>query len=431
MIYCKRILYLTAAFVLSLFQLQLEAEARRKNYVKTPVFFITDRKFDGERFGPHRKYEVDCKHDPYLGKAFPVVLNEKEKEIDTWREQLGWSVAKKPKKRQICEKEVVEAKSFAVAQEKFYEELLDAARKDPEHDLYVFVHGFKTKFQAAAREAGELAYYSECPVLLYSWPSVGKLTSYNSDQENSEWSQEHFNNMIQQLTALGEKDLDLKIHLVGYSMGTRLVVRSAPYLAEKGVFKEYVLVCPDIDMGIFRHYLYKYASANGTAAIRVYNSRQDKALVLSQMLHGGYLRFGEYTDSLFDQFVSWMDDDNDDKSHGVYDETSSERDQILEEARKRIQTIEFTRIDKGFIGHKLPCELICNMAATGKPGPELELVQAGQETGSTNRFGRFISWWTEIANPHGKVDDTCLYVTRVSDKERESLAVKTEGASSK
>ena len=53
-----------------------------------------------------------------------------------------------------------------------------------------------------------------------------------------------------------------------------------------------------------------------------------------------------------------------------------------------MQTIDFTDIDTGPIGHHIPAKLICSMSFTNEPGSGLELVpeESGQRNKISNMF---------------------------------------------
>ena len=150
-------------------------------------------------------------------------------------------------------------------------------------NIFVFAHGYKNSFKSGLHTAAKLAYYAERPLVFYSWPSVCAFRSYDSDENNVEWSQEHFNDVVTQIDQLCTADPSLKVRMMAHSMGTRLIVRACPLLREKSWLVEGDLICPDIDNGLVKHYAKRYLSANGTTTIRVYMSQHDKALAISQI----------------------------------------------------------------------------------------------------------------------------------------------------
>src|SRR5208282_4086192 len=97
---------------------------------------------------------------------------------------------------------LLKADDFERIQNQFYEQLHDKALLTEDKNLFLFAHGYKNTFAHALATASRLAYNAERPLILYSWPSVAKLRSYTSDENNVEWSQEHFNEVITRLEKL-------------------------------------------------------------------------------------------------------------------------------------------------------------------------------------------------------------------------------------
>ena len=71
----------------------------------------------------------------------------------------------------------------------------------------VFVHGYNEDFPDASRMAAQFAddLKFSGPVILFSWPSQGSLTSYTVDETNAQWSQAHF---VEEMSALLEQVLE-------------------------------------------------------------------------------------------------------------------------------------------------------------------------------------------------------------------------------
>jgi hypothetical protein len=171
-------------------------------------------------------------------------------------------------------------------------------------------------------------------------------------------------------------------------MGTRLVVRAAPILREKSFVVEMSLICPDIDDGLVKHYVRRYLSAKGTTEIRLYMSRRDKALALSQIIHGGYTRLGEQADALEGMVTRALSGLSLVAAPKETSADDAEYSQRLDATKKRMQTIDFTSIDRGLLGHTVPAKLICNMSFNGTPGNGLRLVpeESGKRSKTSNLF---------------------------------------------
>jgi esterase/lipase superfamily enzyme len=234
----------------------------------------------------------------------------------------------------------------------------------------VFVHGACDAFEDCAQDAATMAYYSEKPTVLYSWPSNPKWRSYFIDGVNNEWSQGHFNTFCKDLLAL-QTEHPLQVIFVSHSMGNRLVIRSLPVTYGKGLVSNWELVSPDMDADTTRHYVMGYDEAK--AKIRLYVSNKDKMLGLSQILSGGYYRLGEAANQ-----ASMPPDWKGSKP-------------------KQIERIDFTAIDTGFHGHSIPFALVAHILKDDKPGDNLELVPETKVR--ANRLIRF-------ANRSEKLNDT-------------------------
>lgn len=374
----------------------LAAEAAAR-YLKIPVFFLTDRNLATSKtgaldFGPFRKYIGECKHDPFMGSATCVVENVDGKLLDDRLKALGWAEAEGKPKLGEDEVTLIKGDSFEDIEKQFYGMVKVKTLLADDKNIFVLAHGYKNSFRSGLGTAARFAYNAERPLVFYSWPSAAKLRGYNTDENNVEWSQEHFNDFIVQMNQLCADNPSLKMRLFAHSMGTRLVVRATPFLREKPHLIECGLICPDIDDGLVKHYARRYLSVKGTTEIRLYMSRRDKALALSQLIHGGYTRLGEQADALGDVVADVFGGGHNlalskekKAEAAVEDAEFAER---LNKTKKRMQTIDFTAIDKGLIGHNVPAKLICSMSYTGTPGPGLSLVmeKSGKRSGMSNMF---------------------------------------------
>lgn len=397
-------------------------------FVRVPIFFLTDRNLVGDPeksnfdFGPHRKYLGDCMHDPYLGTASVVIANVDRKPVTEGLKRIGWQAVEKDKSEGLVSDSLFSGQAHEEVAGKFYGTIKEQCELTADKNIFVFAHGYKNSFRNAAHTAAWLAYNAERPVILYSWPSVAKLRSYSSDENNVEWSQEHFNDMISSLDDVCKEDPEIKIRLMAHSMGSRLLVRAIPFLRSKPYIAEFALICPDVDSGLVKHYARRYFNPKGTAKIRLYMSRHDKALAFSQFLHGGYTRLGECADSLsgmLNQVVGNkpVSGENEAKKEAKDDDEAFKANMKL--AQHRMQTIDFTEIDRGFIGHNVPAKLICNMSFSEKPGEnlDLELEASGQRSGLSNTFAKI----THLKDTSPHLIESCLRVVKL--KQQKTLPV--------
>lgn len=171
---------------------------------------------------------------------------------------------------------------------------LPADRDDADAAL-LFVHGYNTSFEDAARRTGQLSYDLgfNGGATLYSWPSQGRLAAYWRDEANCEWSAANLRAFLQDYFARHRRR---QVFLVAHSMGARLLTAAlagllaqpAPRLPARA---QLILSAPDIDSAVFRRDLAPLL-AGPFGPLTLYASSADLALSASQKLHG-YPRAGD------------------------------------------------------------------------------------------------------------------------------------------
>lgn len=161
-------------------------------------------------------------------------------------------------------------------------------------DIYVYLHGYKVNFENPLIVASELWHYLgyEGVFIAYAWPSTPSVWAYASDAETATDSAR---NLRLFLKYLSDKTSAREIHIVGYSMGTRLVAKALYSFAlihngqDKQTIQEQlrighvILVGSDVDMGFFASMLLDGA-LNVSRSLNIYMSTGDKALGMSKLL---------------------------------------------------------------------------------------------------------------------------------------------------
>ena len=182
----------------------------------------------------------------------------------------------------------------------FFEQLRLAAARSPNEPILLFIHGFNTPFERAARIAAKLNYDLglQTPSVLFSWPSLERPSAYPADEENLAWSQRHIEGFLADVfTALPEH----RFVLLAHSMGSRALVKTLQ--SDFGQLETFqsqianvVLAAPDIDAEIFvRDIAPNLIELN--VPISLYASNKDLALKASNQLHG-YDRAGYAGDAI-------------------------------------------------------------------------------------------------------------------------------------
>ena len=165
---------------------------------------------------------------------------------------------------------------------------------------FVYVHGFATSFNEGAKEACQIAYDLQLPgtPLLYSWPSHGgiSLGDYNVDQTavNRPEAIGHLTSFIERVLENSSRG---QVHLVGFSMGTYLLVRSLMELVDQkrdlSKIGAVILISADIDAHDFKTLYYPKLKKVLGGKLVLYVSGRDKALSLSSAVHQGKPRLGQ------------------------------------------------------------------------------------------------------------------------------------------
>jgi len=169
-----------------------------------------------------------------------------------------------------------------------------AANRD--HDIFIYVHGYKVNFENPILVAAELWHFLgyEGVFIPFAWPSrVGRL-DYFGDTESARYSALYLREFIQ---FLAEETTARRIHILGYSAGTRLVGaalhqlalinagRPASEIREELRLGNVILVGSDIDRGIFANYLID-GLLKVQERLTIYESPRDKALGMALLAFG-------------------------------------------------------------------------------------------------------------------------------------------------
>jgi esterase/lipase superfamily enzyme len=97
-------------------------------------------------------------------------------------------------------------------------------------DVYIYLHGFRVKFDVPVLVSSELWHFMgyRGAFISYSWPSTPSLFAYLADLEAAVIMARKLRLF---LTYLAEETQAEKIHIIGFSAGSRLVVRALHQLA--------------------------------------------------------------------------------------------------------------------------------------------------------------------------------------------------------
>lgn len=180
------------------------------------------------------------------------------------------------------------------ATDKFAEVINAQLARSEKKDVYIYVHGFKVVYEYPVLVAAELWHFLgyNGVFIAYAWPSTPSNFAYMKDSDTSAGYARNFRLLLE---FLAKKTKVENIHVLGYSNGTRLVMRAMEQLAlintgksaeemyKKNRIRNVILVGSDLDRGVFGSYAAD-GLLNVSKHLTIYMSDYDKALGMSQFL---------------------------------------------------------------------------------------------------------------------------------------------------
>ena len=156
------------------------------------------------------------------------------------------------------------------------------AKLDPaDHNVLVYIHGFNTSFDDAAKRAAQLGFDLKVPgiTVLYSWPSRGSASAYLGDLSAIEASEAQIADFLIAVSALADKG---KVHIIAHSMGNRGLLRAMHRATTQAAlrsgtrFGQIFLSAPDVNASLFRQLASVYPQVAERTTL--YVADQDKAI---------------------------------------------------------------------------------------------------------------------------------------------------------
>jgi esterase/lipase superfamily enzyme len=160
--------------------------------------------------------------------------------------------------------------------------------------VYIYVHGYKVTYENPVLVSAELWHFLgyDGAFIAYAWPSTPSKFAYIKDSDTAAGYARNFRLLLEFVAENTDAD---EIHVIGYSNGTRLVLRAMEQLAlihegesaddiwQQLHLSNVILVGSDLDRGVFGSYIAD-GILNVSKHMSVYMSQYDKALGFSQFL---------------------------------------------------------------------------------------------------------------------------------------------------
>ncbi|MGH1439060.1 MAG: alpha/beta hydrolase [Cellvibrionaceae bacterium] len=266
----------------------------RKLKENKDIFYITDRE-------PTKKVDIATYYNSNRSSILRVgsgevqssILNNKNKINISKIDEYGYLTAALPYGK-LTSRSDDHLKKIPIADSLFAEKINRKLSTSSQKDIYIYVHGYKTVFENPLLVSSEFWQYmnNDGVFIAYAWPATPKRLAYFKDVETAQLSGHNLRLFIEYLNH--HTDVE-RIHIIGYSAGTRVVITAIQQLALKHHDKDnefikqhirignVILAASDYDSRIFA------ASAgnellNIPEMMTIYMSSTDDALGLSNLL---------------------------------------------------------------------------------------------------------------------------------------------------
>lgn len=254
------------------------------DYIVVPVYYGTDRNYTGDKASP--KY-YGHKYDDAVSMGICMVSIPKERKTGEADSPSIWE-SEDPARHVILQKAVPMGK----------EKLISNLRRQEKSELLIFIHGFSTIFEDAARRTAQIAYdlNFKGQAVMYSWPSKGDISGYVHDKDIINTSSGHLREFLNIMASESGADA---IHIIAHSMGNMALIKALVDIARqspKPVFAEIMLVAPDVNVDEFKGATREFRKI--AKRVTLYASSKDKALMISKQISGGLHRAGEADDGI-------------------------------------------------------------------------------------------------------------------------------------
>lgn len=161
-------------------------------------------------------------------------------------------------------------------------------------DIYIYVHGYNTVFEDPLLIAAELWHYMgyDGVFIAYSWPATPRGLAYLADLDTARLTSHNLRILLEFLS--DETSVE-NIHLIGYSMGTRVTTyaiqdsalihkgKSHKAIHQKLHIGDVMLIGSDLDRGVFAGFM-SDGLINVPRSLSIYTSDTDSVLSASSWL---------------------------------------------------------------------------------------------------------------------------------------------------
>lgn len=200
----------------------------------------------------------------------------------------------------------------------FLEQIETALGNSSQHEITIYIHGFKNGFHEAVKTTAEYAHYAgnQGVFLCYSWPSYNSLWEYSHDRESARFTGTHLRQLVAFLAAHTSAT---KINFFCHSTGSQVfgtLMRELRLLThnlspeearQRYRIGQTFLIAPDIDLAVARERFLKEGAADLCDHLTIYTSDSDFALYYASRYLYRQPRLGmAEEDQLSEEDAAWL-----------------------------------------------------------------------------------------------------------------------------
>jgi esterase/lipase superfamily enzyme len=193
--------------------------------------------------------------------------------------------------------------------EAFVREMKLELAKSQRREIFVFIHGYNTKFDAGIERTAQLSVDLEIDgaTAFYSWPSAGSLFGYKADR--SQITPEAAKDLEDFLLILADRTGAERISVVAHSMGNEFLTLALEQMARDRpgmkLFNEVIFASPDVDADDFIERVSEIDSLADDFTL--YASSKDRALQASRRFNGTGRRAGDSAEPVLLPILNTID----------------------------------------------------------------------------------------------------------------------------
>ena len=163
-------------------------------------------------------------------------------------------------------------------------------------DIFIYTHGYNVDFDYSTLVSKELQHFLgyQGAFISYNWTATPSRLAYFRDQESAMATRRNLRSLIEYLSG---NTRARRIHLIGYSAGSRLAFETAYQIAlladPKPRMGKLILISSDLDRAFFLQAI-EDGLLDAVDDVTLYQSQTDAALAMSRLVFGRE-RLGEAT----------------------------------------------------------------------------------------------------------------------------------------